>query len=98
MFIHTVLMRLSDDADDAFHRKVDGYVGRVRSELTCVRQYFYGKNLADRANGFTWAVVGMFDSSADHDRYQVSAVHQEMKAYMSPFIVEIIACDMECDR
>jgi hypothetical protein len=98
MFIHTVLMRLSDDVDDAFHRKVDDYVSRVRTELACVCQYFYGRNLADRANGLTWAVVGMFDSSADHDRYQVSAVHQEMKAYMSPFIVEIIACDMECDR
>jgi hypothetical protein len=40
-------------------------------------------------------VIGVFDSSADHDRYQVSALHQEMKAFMSPHIVDIAVCDFD---
>lgn len=96
MFVHAVLMRLSDDADGSFHKAVDDFVKRVRAELPYVRQYYYGRNLADRAKGLKWAVVGTFESSADHDRYQVSRVHQEMKAFMTPYIVEIVACDMEC--
>jgi hypothetical protein len=98
MFIHAVLMRLSDGADDAFHRKVDDFVNRIRAELPYIREYYYGKNLANRANGLTWAVVGLFESSSDHDRYQVSPIHQEMKAYMTPYIDAIVACDMECER
>lgn len=96
MFVHAVMMRLSDEIDADFHRKVEDYVQRVRTELPYVRGYYYGPNIASRSNGLTWAVIGTFDTSADHDRYQVSDVHQEMKGFMSPFISEILACDMEC--
>ena len=96
MFVHAVMMRLCDDVDAGFHQKVEGYVHRVRSELPYVRGYYYGANIASRSNGLTWAVIGTFDTSEDHDKYQVSDVHQEMKAFMSPHIAEILACDMEC--
>jgi hypothetical protein len=58
-----------------------------------VRDYQFGRNVAARAKGFTWTMTGTFDSSANHDRYQVSALHQEMKAFMSPHIADIAACD-----
>ena len=64
------------------------------SSPTCVTTKF-GRNVAARAKGFAWTVIGTFDSSADHDRYQVSALHQEMKAFMSPHIVDIAVCDFD---
>lgn len=94
MFHHLVLIRLKGD-DAAFHERVAAYVERIRAELPYVRQYDFVPNKADRAGGYDWAVISAFDSSEDHDRYQVSDVHQEMKAYMTPFIESLIACDAE---
>lgn len=92
MFYHVVMMRLKGD-DDAFHARVGEYVRRVRSELSYVRDYRYGRNVAGRAKGYDWVVAATFDTSADHDRYQVSPAHQEMKAYMTPFIDDLVVCD-----
>lgn len=97
MFHHVVLMRLRDP-DGAFHQQVNAFVERIRRELPYVRSYHYGRNVASRAQGFDWAVLASFDSSADHDRYQVSPVHQEMKAFMSPRIADIVVCDHDTAR
>lgn len=96
MFHHIVLMRLSG-IDDAFHRQVAAYVERVHAELPYVRGYAFAPNRAARAAGYDWAVLSSFDTADDHDRYQASAVHQEMKAYMTPFIDAVIACDAETE-
>jgi len=95
MFFHIVVMRLAPDADADFHARVAGYVARVRSELDYVRTYDFGRNGADRGHGYDWAVIGTFDSGADHDRYQVSPVHLEMKAFMVPHIAELVVCDLD---
>jgi len=92
MFYHVVMMRLKDP-DRAFHDRVNAFAERVRRELEYVRAYHYGRNVAGRAQNFDWAVIAAFDSSADHDRYQGSPVHQEMKAFMSPRIADIVVCD-----
>lgn len=94
MFFHIVMMQLAD-ADDAFLARVRYYEERIRGELPYVRDYRFGRNVAARAKGFAWTVIGIFDSSADHDRYQVSALHQEMKAFMSPHITNIAVCDFD---
>jgi len=94
MFFHVVMMKLAD-ADDAFLARVHYFEERIRSELPYVREYRFGRNVAARSKGFAWTVIGVFDSSADHDRYQVSALHQEMKAFMSPHIVDIAVCDFD---
>lgn len=96
MFHHLVLMRLKDP-DRAFHDRVNGFVERVRRELPYVRAYHYGRNVAGRAQGFDWAVIASFDSSADHDRYQVSPVHQEMKAFILPHVADLVACDYDTE-
>jgi len=92
MFYHVVLMRLTD-VDDAFLTRVSNYGERIRHELPYVRDYQFGRNVALRASGYDWTVIGTFENSLDHDRYQISAVHQEMKAFMMPHIVDIVVCD-----
>jgi hypothetical protein len=92
MFYHVVLMRLTD-ADDAFLARVRGFAERIRRELPYVRDYQFGRNAADRARGLDWTVIATFGNSAEHDRYQVSPVHQEMKAFMTPHIADIVVCD-----
>ena len=94
MFYHIVMMRLHDP-DRTFHERVHGYAERVRRELPYVRTDEYCRNEASRAQGFDRAIIAAFDSSADHDRYQVSNVHQEMKAFMMPRIADIVVCDSD---
>ena len=94
MFHHIVLMRLSG-IDAAFHRQVAVYVARIHAELPYVRGYAFVPNRADRAAGYDWAVLSSFDTEEDHDRYQGSAVHREMKAYMASFIEAMVVCDAE---
>jgi stress responsive alpha/beta barrel protein len=94
MFFHVVMMQLAN-ADDAFLARVRYYEERIRSELPYVRDYRFGRNVASRSKGFAWTVIGIFNSSADHDRYQVSTLHQEMKTFMSSHITDIAVCDFD---
>jgi hypothetical protein len=94
MFCHLVMMRLTG-LDAGFHARVGSFVTRMRTELPYVRAYHFGPNVASRAKEFRWAVLAIFDSSADHDRYQVSDLHQEMKAFMAAYIDDIIVCDFD---
>lgn len=95
MFLHAVLMELSSQADAAFHARVERHCEAVRAHCAGVVSYGYGPNVASRAAGLGWAVVGTFTDAAAHDAYQVSAVHQAMKADMSPVIVRLVVLDME---
>jgi hypothetical protein len=96
MFHHIVMMNLRDP-DRAFHDQVNAFVARIRREVPYVRAYHYGRNVASRAQGYDWAVLAIFDSSADHDRYQVSPAHQEMKAFMTPHIADVVVCDHDTE-
>ena len=94
MFQHVVLMRLVG-VDAAFHARVQEYARRMPLELPGVERFHYGPNVADRRKGHDWAVIAEFASAADHDAYQVSALHQELKAYMTPHIAELVVCDLD---
>lgn len=92
MYQHIVLLRLIGiDAD--FHARIANYVQRMPVELLYVRSYAFCANEASRSAGYDWAVLSSFDSSEDHDRYQISDIHQEMKAYMTPFIEDLVVFD-----
>lgn len=97
MFFHTVLMRLVD-ADAAFVARVEAYAARVRAELPYVRAYHFGPNLASRSGEYPWLVVATFDHEEDHERYQVSPVHQEMKLFMAPRIAQIVVGDADASE
>lgn len=94
MFYHAVLMNL-EDASAEFLARVEDFAARVRAELPYVRDYHFGPNLASRAGPYRWTVIATFDDEEAHERYQVSPVHQEMKAYMGPRIAQIVVCDVE---
>ena len=42
-----------------------------------------------------WVVIATFDTEADHERYQVSEVHTQMKSFMGPHIAGIVVCDVD---
>ncbi len=92
MLYHVVLMRLSD-VDASFLARVSDCGERIRRELPYVRDHRFGRNAALRAKGYGWTVMGTFEDCADHDRYQMSCVHQGRKAFMMPHIADIVACD-----
>lgn len=96
MFYHVVLMRL-ENVDEAFLARINSYGKRIRAELPFVRAYHFGKNSASRAKDFEWAIVSVFDNGNDHDRYQESSVHQEMKQFMGPHIADIVVCDFDSE-
>lgn len=95
MFLHAVLMELSNEADAAFHARVERHCEAVRASCAGLVSYVYGPNQASRAAGLSWAVVGCFTDAAAHDAYQVSAAHVAMKTEMAPVIVRLVVLDTE---
>lgn len=98
MFHHVVLMQFTSEADQAFLDKVEIFSEQIRKSARNLHGYAFKPNIASRSDGLTWAVVGSFASSADHDVYQVSPVHQQMKAFMSPYIARIVVCDVDEEK
>lgn len=94
MFFHAVLMQL-ESPDEAFLAQVEHYAARIRAELDEVRAYHFGRNRAARGAGWDWVVLAQFDDEAAHERYQTSELHGQMKAYMTPRIRAIMACDLD---
>lgn len=97
MFIHVVMMSFKAEADSAFHAKVQEFAVRIRAECEGLQTYLYGANEADRGDGLTHAVVAGFVNTAAHDRYQISPVHLEMKAFMAQFISRLVVFDASVD-
>lgn len=97
MFHHVVLLRL-ENVDAAFHARVAAYARRMPLEVRGIASYAYGRNRADRGKGYDWVVIGVFESSAAHDAYQVSPLHQELKAFMTPHIADIVVCDLDTGK
>lgn len=95
MFHHVVLMKFTREAGPQFHQAVHAYCERVRGAEPRPHRYVYRPNIASRSDGLDHGIVAVFGSAAEHDQYQVSPVHQEMKAYMTPFIERIVVCDID---
>jgi hypothetical protein len=95
MFYHIVLMSFATEADADFFAKAETYVKRVKAECADVVSYFMTENAVNRSDGLTHAIIGMFATSAAHDAYQVSAAHQEMKAFMTARMARIVVLDAD---
>ena len=95
MFHHIVLMSFNSDADAAFFAKAQDYVERVKAECSGVVDYFMRRNIAARSDGLTHGIVGVFKDSIAHDAYQISPVHQEMKAFMTARMARIVVLDTD---
>lgn len=98
MFHHVVLMQFTDEADQRLLESVEAFAERIRSSTPGLLHYVFGNNVASRNDGLSYGIVSSFASSADHDAYQVSEVHQQMKAYMTPFIARIVVCEVDEER
>ncbi len=94
MFHHVVLLNLKGLGPDSLS-SLKGFASRMRDELPYVREFYFGVNKASRAGKYGWTVVATFDSEGDHERYQVSDVHQEMKTFLGPFIEDIVVADVD---
>jgi len=94
MFYHVVLLNLKG-LDPASLTNLHGFASRMRVELPFVREFHFGVNKATRSAQYGWTVVASFDNENDHERYQVSDVHQQMKAFLTPFIEDIVVADVE---
>lgn len=97
MFHHVVVMEFTAQADQSFFNKVEEFSERIRRAAPNLHRYVFRKNIASRSDGLKYAIIGSFSSRADHDAYQASSLHQEMKAYMTPYIARIVVCDIDED-
>lgn len=98
MFHHVVLMEFTPEADQRFLDRVEAYSEQIRRTAPNLIRYVFGRNLASRSDSLAWGIVSSFASATDHDTYQVSELHQEMKAYMAPYIARIVVCDIDEDQ
>jgi hypothetical protein len=95
MFHHILLMSFAPDTGPDFFATAQDYVARIKAECSGVEGYFLSENLASRSDGLTHGIVGVFASSAAHDAYQASPVHQEMKAFMATKMARVVVLDTE---
>ena len=95
MFFHVLLMRFNADVPPDVDREVRSFAERVRRECPGLVHYHYGANLASRSKDYDRTIVSVFESSAAHDAYQVSPVHQEMKSRMNTWIADVVVSDFD---
>jgi hypothetical protein len=93
MFHHTVLLRLSPAADDAFLTRVAGFEAAIRSSCIGIRVYRLLPNVAQTNKGFTHALFSVFESRAAFQAYEGSAVHIELKTLLQPVVEDIVVAD-----
>ena len=95
MFFHLVLIKTKPSTDEDFGERVETFAKRVREECQGIEKYAFTSNTASRAQGYEWAAYGLFASGEDHDKYQASSAHQEMKAYIGAFAEHMVVCETE---
>lgn len=95
MFHHILLMSFAPDTGPEFFAKAQDYVARIKAECDGVERYFLTENNSSRSDGLTHGIVGVFVSSAAHDAYQASPVHEEMKAFMATKMARVVVLDTE---
>lgn len=95
MFHHVVLMEFSSLADQIFLKKVEDFAEQVRRSTPKFHRYVFKKNIALRSDGLTHGIVSTFETSTDHDVYQASSIHLEMKTYMAPFLSRVVVLDFD---
>ena len=98
VFYHIVLMSFTPDCGPDFFKRAEVYVERVKTECNGVVSYLMKENVASRSDGLTHGIIGVFTSSEAHDAYQVSPVHQEMKAFMTTGMSRIVVPDLDQGR
>jgi quinol monooxygenase YgiN len=98
MFYHIVMMRLTAAPDADFQRRLEAFSQRIREECDGLLHYDYCRNVAARGLGYEHVIAAVFDSSDAHDRYQASPAHQAMKAYVMPFVADIVVFDGDLPR
>jgi hypothetical protein len=95
MFHHILLMNFAPDTGPEFFARAQEYIARIKAECEGVQSYFLAENRANRSDGLTHGIVALFDSSAAHDAYQASPIHQEMKAFMATRMARVVVLDTE---
>ena len=87
MFHHVVLMEFTAEADRHFLDHVEAFAERVRRAAPNPLKYVFSR-IASRSDGLTYGIV----RRGSADAYQVST-HQQMKAYMTPYIAHRLEID-----
>lgn len=98
MFLHIVLLKFNNKADQEFFLTVDAFVKQIQATCPGIIVYNFGDNKSNRSNGYTHATTSVFTTSAQHDAYQSHPTHQEMKAYMAEYIESMVVYDGEIQK
>ncbi|MBK6787438.1 MAG: Dabb family protein [Gemmatimonadaceae bacterium] len=97
MFHHTVLLRLAPDADADFLARFACYEAAVREGCAGALLYRLLPNGAPSGKGFTHALFSAFESHAAFTDYDRSALHTKIKAFLGPYVVELVVADGDDD-
>lgn len=94
MFHHTVMVNFVA-VDAEFLQMVEGYAGRIRGMQDGLIEFGFHHNDSSRAGAFRHAFVSRFRDSAAHDRFQTSALHEELKRLIMPRVAELVVLDYQ---
>jgi heme-degrading monooxygenase HmoA len=93
MFHHTVLLRLAPDADADFLARFARHEAALRERVPGTLLYRLLPNDAPSGKGYTHALFSAFASRAAFDDYDRSALHAEIKAFLGPYVLDLVVAD-----
>ena len=94
MFHHTVMVNfIAVDAE--FLQAVEGCAERIRGAQDGLIEFGFHHNDSSRAGAFRYAFVSRFHDSSAHDRFQTSALHDELKQLIMPRVAGLVVLDYQ---
>ena len=93
MFHHTVLLCLEKTADTEFLARMRKFEAAVRSSCKGVVRYHLVRNEAATRKEFEHALFSAFESYSSFVEYDRSALHDEIKAFLRPYIKDLVVAD-----
>ncbi|MBI4966920.1 MAG: Dabb family protein [Rhodospirillales bacterium] len=95
MFYHVVMMKFKPGTPESFFDECRAITDRMAKTEKGVRDLRWAKNTADRGKGYDHAVMGVYDSSADHDAYQVCDLHVKLKGMVAQYLEDLVVFDTD---
>lgn len=95
MFCHTVLLEFYDPKYPSKTDFVQQQCDYLKAEISELQEIFFKRNVYERGNEYTHAIVALFANSDDHDAYQVHPAHTLVRERVKDAIKSVLVLDYE---
>lgn len=95
-FRHTCLFALQAPLDDALQAGLDRFAARFLAAFPGITRYRFGANLSRRPGRHVLVLYSEFVDEAAFRAYVASPLHDEIVAFLAPYVAETLIADIVC--